>query len=467
MVEEVLLKRFWLLVAVFSLGILNACGGAGSTPTPPAGTSHFLVSSPANVDSGIGFSLTVTAVDASNHTVATYSGTVHFTSTDPHAQLPPDSTLVSGTGTFSVIFAMPGSQTITGTDTTASITGSSNSINVGAQAFPVDLFGAKGDGKTDDTAAIQSAINTAAGAGGGSVIFRVARYFTSGALNVPTGVVLCGSVEGPFDVASVNPSTTTVAPTLLITNTTGPFITLNGIGAGVTDLLFHYPNQVSSNASAPNVYPYTILVTNPGTEVVRSTVTNAYNFLDIEIGRAIAQDLFIGAFNIGVNIDNAYDFVSLHNLHNGVFWDEMANATYPTAIDSWVLNHGTALVVNQMDALVVHDFYAFSRYAGILLTDSPNTSEPGLRTVWGTGSDIDLENVQFGIIATATNYPGYEFTNVVVGAAPGLGQAAVQLRSGGTNPPDVIINGGSVQGAWSLGAFPSPEAGTLTVVNVI
>jgi len=38
-------------------------------------------------------------------------------------------------------------------------------------------------------------------------------------------------------------------------------------------------------------------------KVVRSTVTNAYNFLDIQLGRVMAQDLFIGAFNIGVNID--------------------------------------------------------------------------------------------------------------------------------------------------------------------
>src|SRR5262252_1526773 len=36
----------------------------------------------------------------------------------------------------------------------------------------------------------------------------------------------------------------------------------------------------------------------------------------------------------GVNIDNAYDFVSLHNLHNGVFWNELENISYPSAICS-------------------------------------------------------------------------------------------------------------------------------------
>lgn len=181
----------------------------------------------------------------------------------------------------------------------------------------------------------------------------------------------------------------------------------------------------------------------------------------------MAKDLYIGAFNIGVYIDHTYDFVILNNLHNGVFWDKVENASYPTAIDTWVLNHGTALVVNQMDALVMHDFFAFSRFVGINLTDSPDLSAPGIRTVWGTGSNIDLEKVQYGIVADATNSPGVEFTNVEMEAAPGLGQAAVQLKAGGTNPPDVLINGGSVLGSWALGAFPTPQAGNLTHINII
>jgi hypothetical protein len=328
----------------------------------------------------------------------------------------------------------------------------------------VNSFGAKGDGHTDDTAAIQSAINAAGAAGGGSVVFGVARYFTTGTFVVPQGVVLCGSVEGPFDVAGVNPALTTIAPTLLITNTSGPFLTLQG-GAGVTDLLLHYPNQVSTSASAPLVYPYTILMNSPAAKVTRSTVTNAYNFLSIAAGASMAQDLFIGAFNIGVYIDHAPNHITLRNLQSSVFWDVLENLPYPRPIDSWVLNNGTALVVDRMDSLEMHDFFVFSRFTGILLTDSTDTSQ-GITCGYGTGSDIDLDTVRYGIVISASNIPGYKFTNVDIGAAPGLGQAAVQVKTGGSMLPKIEINGGSQRGTWALGAYP-PAAPDTIIVNIL
>jgi hypothetical protein len=451
----------------------NGCGAGGGGGTGGGGggaaATHFLVVAPANIPSGTSFIITLTALDASNNTTTMYSGTLHFTSSDANAQLPGNMPLISGRGTFSATLTTAGSQIITATDqTTSSITGSSGTITVGAlpDAFPVSTFGAKGDGQTDDTMAIQSALNAAAATGGGSVVLNVARYYTTGTLTVPQGVVLCGAIEGPFDVTGVDPAVTTIAPTLLITNTNSPFITLGGLGSGVTDLLFHYPKQVKSSAAAPTPYPYTIEVNSAvAAKVARSTVTNAYNFLDIQLGRVMAQDLFIGAFNIGVNIDHTQDFVTLHNLHNGVFWDEAEGASYPTTIDGWVLNHGTALVVGRMDAFEVHDFYVFSRYAGMVFMDSPDNI-PDDRTAWGAGSDIDLQTVQYGIIAIASTSQGYKFANLQVEAAPGLGQAAVLLKAGGSMPPDVLINGGSVRGSWALGAFPSPPAGHLNLANI-
>jgi hypothetical protein len=329
----------------------------------------------------------------------------------------------------------------------------------------VNSFGAKCDGHTDDSAAIQNAINAATAAGGGSVVFSVARYFTTGRFVVPQGVVLCGAIEGPFDVNGINPAATAVAPTLLITNSSGPFLTLQGFGAGVTDLLFHYPNQVATTAGAPVVYPYTIQVSAPSTKVARSTVTNAYNFLDIERGRTMAQDLFIGAFNTSINIDHTQDRVTLRHLVHSVFWDIMENVSPPSPIDAWVLTHGTALVVGRMDSIEMSDFFVFSRFTGMLLTDSPDTSQ-NPPCGYGAGSDIDLDTVQYGIVVTASNTPGYKFTNVDIGAAPGLGQAAVQVRAGGSLPPKIAINGGSQRGAWASGAYPAPGTDTI-VVNIL
>jgi hypothetical protein len=69
--------------------------------------------------------VTVTAQDTFNNTVTGYSGTVHFTSSDGAAILPVNSTLTSGTGTFTVTLKMSGNRTVTATDmVTGSITGS-------------------------------------------------------------------------------------------------------------------------------------------------------------------------------------------------------------------------------------------------------------------------------------------------------------------------------------------------------
>lgn len=453
------MRRFpQILLLASGLSLFGACGGGSGNNFGGGGPSatRLSVSGPATGGAGIAFTFSVTALDAANGVAANYSGTVHFTSSDPAAVLPPNSTLMNGTGSFSATLTTAGFQTITATDTASALLHASLSVTAVAGEFPVNSFGAKGDSHTDDTAAIQSAINAAGASGGGSVVFGVARYFTTGKFVVPRGVVLCGAVEGPFDVGGDNPALTTIAPTLLITNTSGPFLTLQGIGAGVTDLMFTYPNQVATSAAAPNVYPYTILVTAPGTKVARSTATNAYDFLDIEVGRVLAEDLFIGAFHYGVNIDHAYDHVTLRNLLNQVFWD----VEVPSPIDTWVMANGIALVVGRVDSLEVNDFFLFMRNTGILLTDSPDKSQ-NPTCGYGTGSDFDLDSVQYGIVVNASQSPGYKFTTTNIGSGNG-GQAAVQVGTGSL-PPKILINGGEQRGDWADGPYPPPGPDSIIV----
>ena len=162
-----------LLLFALGLSFLGGCGGGGGSTGGGGQATQFSLSGPPASSTGIVFTFTVTAQDAANDLVASYSGTVHFTSTDPRAVLPADSMLVGGTKTFSATLTNAGMQTITATDT-ASLHGSL-SVTAAAAEFPVTSFGAKGDGHTDDTAAIQSAINAAGAAGGGSVVLGMAR----------------------------------------------------------------------------------------------------------------------------------------------------------------------------------------------------------------------------------------------------------------------------------------------------
>ena len=112
---------------VLNTGALTVTGGAAAT--------HFSVTAPGTATAGTAFSITVTALDASNAVVTGYTGTVHFTSGDVQAVLPANSTLTNGTGTFLVTLKTAGDQTIAATDTvTASITGTSGTVTVAGAA---------------------------------------------------------------------------------------------------------------------------------------------------------------------------------------------------------------------------------------------------------------------------------------------------------------------------------------------
>jgi hypothetical protein len=126
------MKNFCLFVLTFcSLPLIDGCGTA-SQPPPPAATHFSVTAANSTPTAGTPFNITVTALDASGQMVASYSGTIRFTSSSGQPVSPTSAMLTTGTGTFAVTLNTAGPQTITATDTAGSISGSSNSITVAA-----------------------------------------------------------------------------------------------------------------------------------------------------------------------------------------------------------------------------------------------------------------------------------------------------------------------------------------------
>jgi hypothetical protein len=100
--------------------VTNSITGQASVTVEPVGiVTHFGVFSLGPTLAGFPTPVVVVALDASNHVVPGYTGTVHFSSTDSQAILPADYTFsVSDNGAhlFSVTFATRGQQTLTVTD---------------------------------------------------------------------------------------------------------------------------------------------------------------------------------------------------------------------------------------------------------------------------------------------------------------------------------------------------------------
>jgi hypothetical protein len=132
-------------------------------PRDAPSATQYLISGPGAVTAGAAASITVEAVDNFDNIDPFYSGTIHFTSSDPQALLPADYTFTladAGQHTFNVTAETAGAQTITGTDTAnPPIRGTLNSTFVTPAA--VSRFAVSGFPGTTTAGAVHSFTVTA------------------------------------------------------------------------------------------------------------------------------------------------------------------------------------------------------------------------------------------------------------------------------------------------------------------
>jgi hypothetical protein len=233
------------------------------------------------------------------------------------------------------------------------------------ESLSVMDFGAKADGKTDDTRAFQAALNKAGDAGGAVVIAPRGNYFFAGHLNIPNAVTLKGIWESvPSHVGIRNqgaPKPTDDGTTFLVTESAGnedgtPFITLNN-NSTLKGVVIFYPKQ--DPAAEPQAYPWTIAMRGKNPAVLAVELLNPYNGIDaMHNERHLIRDVQGQPLRRGIIIDDIYDIGRVENVHFNPWWSMQPK------LFKWQQEHGEAIIVGRSDWQYMFNTFCFGYSIG-------------------------------------------------------------------------------------------------------
>lgn len=139
-------------------------------------------------------------------------------------------------------------------------------------------YNATGDGVTDNTMAIQNALNQAGADGGGIVFLPPGKYKVLGHLTVPANVELKGAND--VGTAPTGPGSVLEAYADKGNASGTPFLRLSA-GSGIRGLVFDYPEQLGDLVPNYYVYPYTIQATGSNVYIINTGVRACYNGVDL------------------------------------------------------------------------------------------------------------------------------------------------------------------------------------------
>ncbi|HWQ91179.1 MAG TPA: glycosyl hydrolase family 28-related protein [Clostridia bacterium] len=226
-------------------------------------------------------------------------------------------------------------------------------------------FGAKGDGKADDTAAVQKALDAAGKSGGGVVHAPRGVYYFAGHLNVPKGVTLKGIWEsvpahnGVRDAGLPKPEED--GTTFLVTENRGtedgaPFITLNH-NSTLKGVVIYYPDQ--NPAEEPAAYPWAIAMRGKNPAVLAVELLNPYNGIDATRNeRHLIRDVQGQPLRRGILVDAIYDIGRIENVHFNPWW------SLKPRLFKWQQQHGEAFIFGRSDWQYVLNTFCFGYNVG-------------------------------------------------------------------------------------------------------
>ena len=226
-------------------------------------------------------------------------------------------------------------------------------------------FGAVSDGKTDDTAAFQKAMDEASASGGGVVYAPRGNYFFAGHLDVPSGVTLKGVWESvpahdglrDHDGAKPTDSGTTFLVTENEGNEGGPaFITLHD-NSTLKGVVLYYPRQNADGEPKP--YPWAIAMRGKNPAVLAVELLNPYNGIDASHNeRHLIRDVQGQPLRRGIFVDSIYDIGRIEDVHFNPWW------SMKPALFEWQEEHGEAFIFGRSDWQYVYNTFCYGYHVG-------------------------------------------------------------------------------------------------------
>ncbi len=215
-------------------------------------------------------------------------------------------------------------------------------------------FGAKGDGKSDDTRAFQTALDAARAAGGGSVFVPPGRWLIAGHLVIPKNVTLMGVFTAPPTTPWQNNAAgqpMLAGSVLLAVEGAGkadgiPFVQLES-NATLKGVAVFYPEQKDTDPPVP--YPWTISSSLHGADncsILDVLLINSYQAVDFggrATGRHWIHNLYGQALYRGLFIDHCLDVGRVENVHLWPFWSSSGRAA------EFTRKEGKAFILGRSD----------------------------------------------------------------------------------------------------------------------
>lgn len=276
----------------------------------------------------------------------------------------------------------------------------------GADTFNAMAFGVKGDGKTDDSGAIQKALDRSAATGGGTVRLPTGRYRLDAPIRIPQGVTLEGEWQAPHH-ADLDKGTVILVYAGKGKETDPALISLTQ-SSGVKGLTVFYPEQ---RVPAAQPYPWTIQGSGMHCSVQDCTLVNPWKGIDFGTHANelhYIRNVFGCPLKVGVYVDRCTDIGRIENVHfNPHYWLRSGAEGMPSwpEISKFLFENTTAFEFGRSDWEYVLNTFSYGCKIGMRFFASPHGPCNG--NFLGNGIDW----AETAILVEQTQEPGLLFTN--------------------------------------------------------